>query len=115
MIFRMEINKGERWLIYGEAGAGKTALAHCLAGNHAFQGSIDFPNQDAGVVKNYVLVIEQQHRFRDLRNQSNFYYQQRYNAFDADATITVAEDLSAFEETGYGHLSKADLLGAFHL
>lgn len=111
----LEINKGERWLIYGEAGAGKTALAHCLAGNHAFQGSIDFPNQDAGVVKNYVLVIEQQHRFRDLRNQGNFYYQQRYNAFDADATITVAEDLSAFEETGYGHLSKADLLGAFHL
>ena len=111
----LEINKGEHWVIYGEAGSGKTVLAHCLAGSHAFQGSIDFPEQDAGEMKNYVFVVDQQHRFRDLRNQTNFYYQQRYNAFDADATITVAEDLSSFEESGYDHLSKADLLEAFRL
>ncbi len=111
----LDINKGEHWVIYGEAGSGKTLLAHCVAGNHAFQGNIDFPDQDAGEMKNYVFVVDQQHRFRDLRNQTNFYYQQRYNAFDADATITVAEDISSFEESGYHHLSKADLLEAFHL
>lgn len=111
----LDIKKGERWVIYGDAGSGKTLFAHCLAGNHAFQGSIDFPDRDADEMKNYVFVVDQQHRFRDLRNQTNFYYQQRYNAFDADATITLAEDLSAFEESGYDHLSRADLLEAFNL
>ncbi len=111
----LKIKRDERWLIYGEAGAGKTIMAHCLAGNHAFQGSIYFPDRNTGEMKNDVYVVEQQHRFRDLRNQTNFYYQQRYNAFDADATITVAEDLLPFEETGYVNLSKANLLEAFHL
>jgi molybdate transport system ATP-binding protein len=111
----LEIKKGEQWVIYGEAGTGKTVLAHTLAGNHAFQGSIDFPEKEGNVNLNKLMVVEQQHRFRNLQNQSNFYYQQRFNAFDAEATITVAEDLSAFNESGYGHLSKAELLETFHL
>ncbi len=38
----MEIKAGEQWMIFGEAGTGKTILAHTLAGNHAFSGRIDF-------------------------------------------------------------------------
>ena len=38
----MEIKSGEQWIIFGEAGSGKTILAHTLAGNHAFRGRIDF-------------------------------------------------------------------------
>ena len=30
--------RGEQWMIFGEAGSGKTVLAHTLAGNHAIQG-----------------------------------------------------------------------------
>ena len=61
------------------------------------------------------MVVEQQHRFQDLQNQTNFYYQQRYNAFDAEATITVAEDLSVFERIRIRLFSKSDLLETFHL
>jgi len=111
----LEIKKDEQWVICGEAGAGKTVFAHTLAGNHAFQGRIDFPEQDESVKQNNVMVVDQQHRFRDLQNQSNFYYQQRYNAIDSEATITVGEDLAYFNESGYGHLSKEDLLETFRL
>ncbi len=111
----LKINKGEQWVIFGEAGTGKTVLAHTLAGNHAFSGIIDFKEQDKSAGQNNVMVVEQQHRFRDLQNQTNFYYQQRYNAFDAEATITVGEDISSYNENGFGHLSKADLLKTFHL
>ena len=111
----LEIKKDEQWVICGEAGAGKTVLAHTVAGNHSFQGMIDFPEQNESVKQNNVMVVDQQHRFRDLQNQSNFYYQQRYNAFDSEATITVGEDLAYYNESGYGHLSKADLLETFHL
>ncbi len=110
-----EIKAGEQWVILGEAGTGKSVLGHTLAGNHAFSGMIGFKEQDKSAGKNNVMVVEQQHRFRNLQNQSNFYYQQRYNAIDAEATITVEEDISSFNENGYGHLSKADLLETFHL
>ncbi|HXB29115.1 MAG TPA: ATP-binding cassette domain-containing protein [Puia sp.] len=111
----LKIKKGEQWVIFGEAGTGKTVLGHTLAGNHALSGMIDFKDFDKGAGQNNVMVVEQQHRFRNLQNQSNFYYQQRYNAFDAEATITVEEDISSYNENGYGHLSKTDLLETFHL
>lgn len=110
-----KIKKGEQWVIFGKAGTGKTVLGHTLAGNHAFSGMIDFKEQVKSAGKNNVMVVEQQHRFKDLQNQSNFYYQQRYNAFDSEATITVEEDISSYDENGHGHLSKADLLETFHL
>jgi len=79
----MEIKSGEQWMIFGEAGSGKTILAHTLAGNHAFSGRIDFRGFEDKKQGSGVVVVEQQHRFLDLQNQSNFYYQQRYNAIDA--------------------------------
>jgi molybdate transport system ATP-binding protein len=109
-----EIKRGEQWTIFGTAGSGKTVLAHTLAGDHAFQGRIDFASSadDSGTG---VIVVDQQHRFRDLQNQANFYYQQRYNAMDADATKTVAEDLSVFAENANGIFSKKQLIDTFHL
>ncbi|HEY2649366.1 MAG TPA: ATP-binding cassette domain-containing protein [Puia sp.] len=111
----MEIKSGEQWIVFGEAGAGKTILAHTLAGNHAFSGIIQFPASEKKIFGNGVIVVDQQHRFLDLQNQNNFYYQQRYNAMDAEATITVSEALAAFEEDRYGSISKSALIENFTL
>ena len=111
----MEINQGEQWMIVGGAGAGKTVLAHTLAGNQAFRGRIEFPDFYKRSYGSKILVVDQQHRFHDLKNQSNFYYQQRYNSFDAEATMTVSEAISVFEENGHGDFSKKELLEAFQL
>jgi len=107
-----QIKPGEQWAVFGEAGSGKTVLASTLAGHHAYHGRITAPD---GNGKNSVIVVGQQHRFRDLQNQTNFYYQQRYNAFDSEATITVGEDLALFAENQLGVLSKNELLEIFHL
>jgi molybdate transport system ATP-binding protein len=111
----LEMVEGEQWALFGAAGSGKTLLAHTLAGGHAFQGLIEYPQRmDLPFEKN-TRVIDQQHRFRDLQNQSNFYYQQRYNSSDAALTITVRDDLAGFDEQENGFLSKSELLRAFHL
>jgi molybdate transport system ATP-binding protein len=111
----MEINPGEQWIISGEAGSGKTILADTLAGHHAFRGRIDFRGFEEKMKGNGVVVVEQQHRFLDLQNQSNFYYQQRYNAMDAEATMTVSQALSVFDEKPDIFFSKSALITTFHL
>jgi molybdate transport system ATP-binding protein len=111
----MEIKTGEQWAVSGEAGSGKTVLAHTLAGQHFFQGHLEFPPIENASWQNSAMVIDIQRRFRDLQNLSNFYYQQRYNAFDSEATITVAGDLASFPENEFGYLSKSKLLEIFQL
>jgi molybdate transport system ATP-binding protein len=109
------IKKGEQWVVYGEAGSGKTVFAQTLAGNFAFKGNIQFPEADKSNQENKIMVVEQKHRFKNLQNQSNFYYQQRYNAIDAEATITVEENLLLLEENECGKFTKAELIQLFGL
>jgi molybdate transport system ATP-binding protein len=111
----MEIKAGDQWMIFGEAGMGKTVLAQTLAGNHAFRGRIDFRGFEEKIQGHGVVVVEQQHRFLDLQNQSNFYYQQRYNAMDAQATMTVSEALAVFDEGQETYFTKSALIAIFHL
>jgi len=111
----LEITAGEQWAVSGEAGTGKTVLAHTLAGHHHFQGLLDLPDIEGAAWENDVVVVDLQHRFRDLQNQTNFYYQQRYNAFDSEATRTVFEDLADFPENPNGWFSKKELLEIFHI
>jgi molybdate transport system ATP-binding protein len=111
----MEIKSGEQWMIFGEAGTGKTILAHTLAGNQAFRGRILFSGFEEKIHGNCVVVVEQQHRFLDLQNQSNFYYQQRYNAMDAEATMTVSEVLAVFDEGEGTYFTKSALIAIFQL
>ncbi len=110
-----EIKSGEQWAIFGDSGTGKTTFAHVLAGHHAHQGHIFFPAQVPPNPVLPVVVVDRQHRFLDLRNQHNFYYQQRYNAMDSDATITVAEDLHPYEAVGRANMTKAGLVKKFQL
>jgi molybdate transport system ATP-binding protein len=111
----MEIKAGDQWIIFGEAGSGKTILAHTLAGDQASSGRIDFRGFEDQKQGSGVVVVEQQHRFLDLQNQSNFYYQQRYNAIDAEATMTVSEALAVFDEGQDAYFSKSALIETFHL
>jgi molybdate transport system ATP-binding protein len=90
----LTIYRGEQWAIIGSSGAGKTTLAHALTGKIFHSGTIDF--QLLPGKANGVLLIEQQHRFKNLSNTNDFYYQQRFNSSDADNSITVLEALKNF-------------------
>ena len=83
------INKGEQWAIVGGSGSGKTTLAKVLTGKLFFSGELTyhFSNQ-------LIALVEQQHHFKNRSNTSSFYYQQRFNAADAEDSITVKEALA---------------------
>ncbi|HRN54969.1 MAG TPA: ATP-binding cassette domain-containing protein, partial [Agriterribacter sp.] len=86
------IQMNEQWAITGPSGSGKTMLAYALSGRQHYAGQLIFNGQTANRPR--IVMVEQQHRFKDLSNTANFYYQQRYNASDADNTLTVAEALN---------------------
>ncbi|MDF2191880.1 ATP-binding cassette domain-containing protein [Paraflavitalea sp. CAU 1676] len=92
----LTILPGQHWAITGESGSGKTVLAHTLAGRHFYSGHI---NASFGTPETYhhqIIIVEQQHRFKDLTNRSDFYYQQRFNSFDAEQTATVGQLLADY-------------------
>lgn len=107
-----EIFEGEQIAIIGKSGSGKTTLAHAIAGQRYYTGQI---NIDADADKNRdkkIVLVEQQHRFKNLSGMSNqFYYQQRYNSFDAFDTTTANSELIAAGFKRTQHLPIVKSLG----
>lgn len=85
-----EVCKNEHWAISGPSGSGKTTLLHALCGRQFHSGRLDVAT---GIS---IVMVEQQHRFRNLSNTSGFYYQQRFNSYDSEDTLTVKEYLESF-------------------
>jgi molybdate transport system ATP-binding protein len=89
------IHRGEQWALTGASGSGKTLLAHTLLGRHFHTGHITFYNENGvRLTQPRISIVEQQHRFRGRPGHTELYYQQRFNASDADQTITVAQELA---------------------
>ena len=76
------IHVGEQWALTGPSGSGKTLLAHTLLGRHFYTGTLQTATKR-------IAMVEQQHRFRNRPGATELYYQQRFNATDADQTMTV--------------------------
>ena len=86
------ICEGEQWLITGASGTGKSTLLKLLAGQQFYRGTLLINGQE--IKQGEVMLVEQQHHFKNLSNVANFYYQQRFNSSDAEDAITVSEDLA---------------------
>lgn len=99
----LTIQPGEQWAILGRSGSGKTTLALALTGRVFHSGTVTFhlPRHSHA---NRILLIEQQHHFRNRSNTSDFYYQQRYNASDSEDTVTVQEVLQPLMEAAPGKM-----------
>jgi molybdate transport system ATP-binding protein len=93
------VNKGENWALIGESGSGKSALLHTIAGNlNVANGEVayNFPNKVKGEShKKQIALVEPRHHFKNLSNTTEFYYQQRFNSFDSEDSLTVEQYLSA--------------------
>ncbi|HEV9037781.1 MAG TPA: ATP-binding cassette domain-containing protein [Puia sp.] len=102
------IRRGEQWAITGASGSGKTLLAHVLLGRQFAAGRISGPPGQR------IAIVEQQHRFRNNAGATQLYYQQRFNASDADQTITVAEELAEAGWTGHPFPDALHILPLLH-
>ena len=91
-----EILSGQNTAIVGPMGSGKTSLAKALAGRLFRTGEVFFSSRNPDK-RAYVLLVEQQHQFKNRSNLSEFYLQQRFNSSDCEDAYTVEEELAGLE------------------
>lgn len=85
------LNQGECILITGDSGCGKTSLCEVIVGRLYAEGKININLTN----KNHdITYVSQYSTFKDKTGMSDFYYQQRFNSYDADNTVTVNEYLA---------------------
>jgi molybdate transport system ATP-binding protein len=85
------LKSNQHLAILGNSGSGKTALLKALAGKMHYNGKISIDSFDEKKV--HVELVEQRYSFKNLCGTSQFYYQQRFNSFDADDAPTIYEEL----------------------
>jgi molybdate transport system ATP-binding protein len=81
----------ENWAIVGNSGSGKTTLAKAIAKQIFHHGEIKIISSNPNDSK--IAFVPQQHQFKNKQNIHLFYHQQRFNSFDTEDTLTVAEML----------------------
>jgi len=88
-----ELTPNEHLAIIGPSGSGKTTLAKVLTGQLFAKGSVEINYNNSSSLLHKVQLIEQRYQFKNLSNVSDFYYQQRFNSFDATDALTVMQEL----------------------
>lgn len=96
----LTMGQDEQWAITGPSGSGKSTLAKAIAGHIFHRGTIRFGSPEDQKIQPKILLIEQQHNFKNRSNVQQFYYQQRFNAADAEDTLTVAEQFDNTDPKG---------------
>lgn len=85
-----KIKQGECLAITGNSGSGKSTLLKCIQQYQYFPANVHFMEGGNPVVK----YIPHQHGFNNLTGINNFYYQQRFNAAEAEDARTVIEEMT---------------------
>src|SRR3954469_17970472 len=88
-----ELTTNDHLAIIGPSGSGKTTLAKVLAGQLFAKGSVEINYDNSSILLHKVQLIEQRYQFKNLSNVSDFYYQQRFNSFDAADALTIMQEL----------------------
>jgi molybdate transport system ATP-binding protein len=108
----LTICKGEQWALVGATASGKTWLARTLAGRNFYTGRMMYDELSNDDITGSILLVDQQHRFKNLSNTFELYYQQRFNSYDAEQTMTVGQELGEhFEGRDFAGSEWLEILG----
>jgi len=107
-----DIHEGECLAIIGPTGSGKSMLVKALGGNFFSKGSIDFFSKNGR--DPYIVTITQQHHFKNLSNTNSFYYQQRFNSYDAEDSLSVYDVLFSLDVGKNAIMETLELTGMSH-
>jgi len=91
-----QIFPGEQWILGGPSGTGKTTLAKAIAGQLKYEGTLSFHLDMDSPLPALVHYVSNWFQFTNLEGDRNFYYQQRYNKFSKNNTLTVFAELKHF-------------------
>jgi molybdate transport system ATP-binding protein len=96
--FSWHWEEGQQWLLTGPLGSGKTTIAEALMGHcRTRPGTLSFYDNEEQVsiyqVKPHIHYLGFTEDTHKLRFGDVFYYQQRYQAMESDAGLTVREYL----------------------
>ncbi|GAA4304132.1 ATP-binding cassette domain-containing protein [Compostibacter hankyongensis] len=95
------LNRGEQWAVTGPSGSGKSTFLNTLLGKYNISGGgIRYPffadyaarhtiTDPLFNFRNLIAVVSHHHHFRNLSHTTDFYYQQRFHAYDSDDAPTV--------------------------
>jgi len=114
------MNSGENWAIIASSGTEKTAFLETLLGRTSVtQGQVLRPFAEAyqerqrqqGKVNSFrdlIAFVSQSYTFRNKSNVQDFYYQQRFNSADSEATATVIDYLRKVDapKVGYWNIER---------
>lgn len=92
-----EIRGGQNWQIGGPSGTGKTTLAKIIAGEiKIIEGNVEVNFDEQSKLPKKGFYVSNWFQFTNLEGDRNFYYQQRYNQFAKNDTLTVFAELLHF-------------------
>ena len=101
---------GEHLAVLGKSGSGKTTIAKALAGKIHFSGTILKQFKDPAGNEIRTVFVEQRYSFKNLSGSTDFYYQQRFNSFDADNSPTILQELLKVVSPGENEANKIVLI-----
>jgi len=87
------LEQNDQLAIVGLSGSGKTTLGLALSQKIFYRGTITYASNIDSIEW-----VEQQHHFKNLQNTAELYYQQRFNSYDSEETLTVTESLDEMNE-----------------
>lgn len=84
-------------MLGGLSGSGKTTLAKIISGEiKNFEGKVEVKFDENSELSEKVLYVSNWFQFSNLEGDRNFYYQQRYNQFAKNDTLTVFAEMNHF-------------------